>query len=626
MGETIFYSNGVFTGVYHTCLDVRKYFINIIFVASSALLLLSACGGGDGGAAVDDGGRSLPQLGESPTDDIDLDGWENELDLDDDGNFLIEIYTAADLNNIRNYLTDGLDSNTSIRNCGSREKSLPCLGYELMANISLAEYENWIPIGYWNNSYADSWHFDMIFEGNGYTISDLQINLTAGNYSDILPAEVSASSAGVGLFAMAGRNSTFANLGIMNFDIQANDLNRVGALVGVIINGEIPSHYQAENIWISNIFISGRSYIGGLIGYYYDGRLKSLRNEKTRVMGTSSRVGGFVGSGYDSVIVNATLQDVNISGRSEVGGVLGYSDEVDVHNAIVSHTFMTAESDKVGMISGYDISSSLSNSRSFLNYASGEDYIGGLYGRAGGSSIVNSSSYNNSFYVADQGAGGLIGYATSSGGMISGSYSADNILHAKHNVGGLAGYSHNLQIERSYVLGGFFNASYQLGGLIGYSSSNSVRDVYVLGPILNIYERSRVDAPVGGMFGVIIESQSNPSSVLSSYVSLGGLSYSLTSNTEVLYGGILGGDPGNAVLSGALWERDIPVTGSGGSFRQTNLLVGFGLSGLMLRELDDEDYMYQDWVESLCEDGSKAWDFGTDSDYPVLTCPSVFPH
>ncbi len=614
-GETIFYSDGgALAGIRFHFQRVWRNFISIFILM--VLLISSGCGGGGSGGGL----ISLPQLGETPTNDLDGDGWEDDVDMDDDGDLLIEVSTAAQLNDIRNYLSYGEGSNASIRDCGSREKIVSCRGYEIIANISLEEYENWTPIGYWAGDFESFPYFDMIFEGNGYTISDLRINLTAESYRNILPAEVNPVSAGVGLFATAGPNSTFANLDIVNFQVHGNDLDRVATLVGIIDNPSIPDGYQVENISISNSSVHGRGDVGGLAGYYHDGRLRSLRSENTKITGGRNEIGGLVGTSRDLFMENVALENANISGRQNVGGILGYSSGVDISAAVVSNTSIALKNDFGGMISGYNVGSSLNNSKTFSSHIAGRSRMGGLYGYAGGTEIRNTSSYNNSIHAQGQGAGGLIGYATSSGGIISDSYASGNILHAEYNVGGLAGYASSLEIRRSYVSGGFFNTSYQLGGLIGYSRRNSIKDVYVLGTWLHIHDRSRREATVGGVFGVIADPQDQPTSVNSSYVSLSGLSYSLTNNTDVLYGGVIGGDPGDAVMADIYWERDIPINGSGGNLIRTNSLVGSELSELELRQADNGDSRFQNF-DALCEDGSKAWDFGTPDDYPTLTCP-----
>ena len=51
------------------------------------------------------------------------------------------------------------------------------VGYELMNDIDLTGYPNWQPIG------SSDGPFKAIFEGNGYTISNLTIN--RGSSSDV---------------------------------------------------------------------------------------------------------------------------------------------------------------------------------------------------------------------------------------------------------------------------------------------------------------------------------------------------------------------------------------------------------------------------------------------------------
>ena len=74
-------------------------------------------------------------------DDIDYDGMNNDVDLDDDGNGLNEIRTADDLDAVRANLS---------------------ADYELDADIDLVDRANWQPLGDVSNP------FTGVFDGNGY--------------------------------------------------------------------------------------------------------------------------------------------------------------------------------------------------------------------------------------------------------------------------------------------------------------------------------------------------------------------------------------------------------------------------------------------------------------------------
>ena len=142
-----------------------------IMLSLATLLLLTtlvACAAGGGGAG--GGGGAV---------------------VDADGDGLIEITTAAQLNQMRYNLQGGSItlSQGSIGNangCGNGKDITECNGYELGADISLADYDNWEPIGSCSTNACtdESTFFNASFDGNGYTIRDLTITNPAGVYAN----------------------------------------------------------------------------------------------------------------------------------------------------------------------------------------------------------------------------------------------------------------------------------------------------------------------------------------------------------------------------------------------------------------------------------------------------------
>ena len=128
--------------------------------------LLAACDSG--------GGTQTPRVVCDLTDvtaDCDGDGVNNGMDVDDDGDGLIEIATAAELNNVRNDL-DGTHYNdgTNPENASGCPATGGCNGYELTQNIALTgALADWNPIG------DSTTPFSAIFDGNNFTISGLAI-------------------------------------------------------------------------------------------------------------------------------------------------------------------------------------------------------------------------------------------------------------------------------------------------------------------------------------------------------------------------------------------------------------------------------------------------------------------
>lgn len=142
------------------------------------------------------------------------------------------IYTAEDLNNIRNNLS------------GS---------YILMNDIDLSAYENWEPIG--NNSKA----FAGSFDGNGYTIKGLKINIEASENEKVY----------CGLF---GRlyGGTLKNISIYDADVFAKSPENnsatiyAGILLGWNCSESVTSCAVSGKIRTENF---STTYTGGVIGF-----------------------------------------------------------------------------------------------------------------------------------------------------------------------------------------------------------------------------------------------------------------------------------------------------------------------------------------------------------------------
>lgn len=186
------------------------------------------------------------------------------------------IYTADDLNNIRNDLSGK---------------------YILMNDIDLSGYANWDPIGTKTNG-NDTTSFTGIFDGNGHVIKNLTINRAETHN---------------GLFGCA-INAEIKNIGLKNVDITGEEWS--AALVGAIEDTSITNCYSIGRI-------QGNYWVGGLIGMSSDSNIKNCYSS-CQVNGTGIAVGGLSGQNVFSTFENCyAIGDV--SGNIVVGGLLGTS-------------------------------------------------------------------------------------------------------------------------------------------------------------------------------------------------------------------------------------------------------------------------------------------------------------
>ena len=257
------------------------------------------------------------------------------------------IKTAEDLQNINN-------------NLGGK--------YILMGDIDLSEYSNWTSIGNSSN------YFTGEFNGNGYTIKNLNI---------------STSSSYQGLFGYT-KGAIINNVAIEDAKVYA--ASYVGVLVGC-----------ANDTYISNVYTTGSlkyqtssSYYGGLIGYAT----------------TSS--------------VQQSYSDVNVSGYNYTGGLIGYANSTSVSESYATGRIEYGYQYTGGLIGYVCGTSSITNTYATGSVFADYYYAGGLIGYATGSGVTVSNSYasntvssNNSYHYA------IVGYNSGAEKFTNCYYNAD---------------------------------------------------------------------------------------------------------------------------------------------------------------------------------------------------------
>ena len=353
---------------------------------------------------------------------------------DKDGNGLIEIATATELNNIR-YNLDA--TSLKIRSGGvGNIIGCPvsgCRGYELTANIDLSSFNDgtWEPIG----SNSDNDRFTTIFDGTNKTISNLRIT---GNNSN------------VGLFSTI-QDATISNLKLADIKITGN--GNVGALVGLA---------TGAGTTLSNIELIGD---------------ESQSSSDAEIQATGARVGGLVGD-FTGTITDASSSLTVRGGANDsadhTGGLVGnLQSGSSIKNSNSSGSVSASDSaDQVGGLVGGSNIGNISNS-----WASGEVsstglenvYYGGLVGWNSGIIRNSWSSGNVSGPGRSSYYGGFIGF---NDGAISNSWASGNVSGIGGDYGGLTGDNNfNGTISQSWA-SGEVTGSTRVGGLVGNAIGN----------------------------------------------------------------------------------------------------------------------------------------------------------
>ena len=273
-------------------------------------------------------------------------------DTDHDG--LIEIDSVSEL--------EALESRI-----GTECPSATCHGFELEDDIDL-DGVTWDPIK------TQSDPFNLIFDGNDHTISNITVNTpTADN---------------IGLFGYLGEHATVRNLTITNADMTGQ--YRIGALAGGSWDGA-----TVTDVEVVNATISGVSGVGGLVGIT-QGTFSGIEVHAT-VTGTESLVGGGFGR-LRNASVSTSFFDVTVNGSSDnVGGIAGYVSNSNITNSYVIGTVTGSNTENTGGIFGNvsstDTLSSITTSYSSVAVDNGTG--SGIHGDIRSPNITVTDSYYN---------------------------------------------------------------------------------------------------------------------------------------------------------------------------------------------------------------------------------------
>jgi hypothetical protein len=283
-----------------------------------------------------------------------------------------------------------------------------------------------------------------------------------------------------------------------------------------------------ENVSLVDVNVTGRNYVGGLVGYlegseYSDGEISNCNSAGIIRGGDNSRyIGGLVGRagtyGYGCYINNCYSASIVTGGNGSayLGGLVGQIVNGEISNCSSTGAVTSGNNSQYlgGLVGGIGSAESsgycenhISNCYSTGTVTGGDDSeeLGGLVG-----GIL--STYNGDDYSGESD----ISNCYSTGAVTGGDTSV--------NLGGLVGSNYHSYgyISECYstgpVTGGYDSDS--LGGLVGYKENCDVADCYATGEVAGDYD-------VGGLVG-LIESYDSITTCYSSgrvsgYMFVGGL-------------------------------------------------------------------------------------------------------
>ncbi len=482
---------------------------------------------------------------------------------------------------------------------------------KLTDNITLDNKTNntsWVPIGNDNNKYAG------IFDGNGYTISDLYLSgLTNLNQ---------------GLFGETASGSVIKNLGVKDIEIQCTVGRTVGGIVGKSLSLIVASY--VDNITITNSGSPNSGYAGGIAGGN-QGKVNATvvdgvtidnfekiggvisQNLQGGTLSTSYFVSTTITEGVGNATSNSPVASITPTETTALNTALNLHDfEYVLSNGEISLTKKATQptlngvtiengvyvvSSEEGLknireliaVGNYNISIKLASditlasewtpiaqfngtfdgnnkTISDLTITTGEQV--GLFGEIQSKGVVKNLKINAINLTARAEAGAVVGinYGTIenvgvTGGTITATFDSGR-------VGGIAGmndgfihstYSENITINSTNITS---PDEIHAGGLVGFNSDGTLSASYVNGLTIDIDPTLKVYA--GGVTG------ENTGSVIANYANITSIANTNT-NSGSRIGGVVGYGGVTPLYTNYFISDQINVGVTGQSFTEANV-------------------------------------------------------
>ena len=371
--------------------------------------------------------------------------------------------------------------------------SNPSACYKLTANIDLKNVD-FTPIGN-----ADSGAFSGVFDGNGFTVSNL--NVSSGKYA--------------GLF---------------------------GCNEGLI-----------KNVTLSNVYVCGTRYLGGVVGENASsGKIVNCKVNSGKIVSDGGLKAVFAGGicGYNSGVMEGAFSNsasVTINSNSKgsySGGIIGCANS----NATVTNCYNTgniSSSSSYGSYSGGIIGCANSNATITNCYNTGNvfstaksSFSGGIIGNAYSVTVTNCYNTGNVFSPSPACSGGIIGCANSNA-TVTNCYNTGNVSSSSSSSsyssysGGIIGCANSTaKVTNCYNTGNVYSYdsdSYS-GGIMGCAySTATITNCYNTG---NVYSYGSYSYSGG-----IIGRQINSTATITNCYNTGNVSASAAYEH---FGGIIG--------------------------------------------------------------------------------------
>ena len=357
-----------------------------------------------------------------------------------------------------------------------------CNGYELAKSLDFTQsgsYRTGTVRTEWTDTTGDGWTpilhqkaagatkgYGAVFEGNGYTISNLyskgiSTNRNTGLFAVLESTGVIRSLGLLGVNITGGYNNTGAlvanNKGTITGSHSTGGITGKGDVGGLVgnNNGSVSNSYSAGTVSSDEDYVGGlagdnlgtitrsyatgavsgkKNYVGGLAGYNLNTVTHSYASGA--VTGKGDNVGGLLGKNASKV--TASYADGAVSGADRVGGLVG--DNIGTVSVSYAAGAVSGSGDYVGGLVG-DNGGAVRNAYA-MGDVSGNTSVGGLIGD--NTATVKYAFAASCSVKGQSSTGGLIGTNADSGTTITGSY-WDTTISLSASAGGMGKTTTELQ-------------------------------------------------------------------------------------------------------------------------------------------------------------------------------------
>ena len=367
--------------------------------------------------------------------------------------------------------------------------------------------------------------------------------------------------------------------------------------------------------------ITGGQYVGALIGYAKDTKVKSVASTLD-VTGTSD-VGGLIGHAEETKDSNKSkfynlINTGTISGYKNVGGLIGSMNGGSL-GAGETNAVTDEESHNIGRVTGIDQNGYSHN-------------IGGLIGFASGASIGNDGGkviYNGSAVTGGYNVGGIVGNmenstianAANNARITATGYIGEDYKYHGNSEGGLpnSGYGNNFYTDHEKTISGVHASN--AGGIAGSTSGGSIQHVSNTGDVTTgqtgnqddpLYMGGNVGGIAGRVTGTEIDNAENKENHISGSHNIGGIAGYVEGKSTISNALNNGGEiSGTGALTDKGFAEEVVVDNRDKANHIGNIggIVGYMYGdSASIRDSANRGYIHS--MEDMTKESSKAGNIG----------------